>query len=106
MIFVPEKDILLAVNKIVIKFFVYSSEKGKYYVDFKNGEGAVGQGDPEHKPDVTITMNEEVFLKIFNRKKNFILSDITILNLLKFNSKFVTRNFITAIILYHKIVCL
>ena len=69
-IFVPEKDIL-AVNKIVIKFFVYSSEKGKYYVDFKNGEGAVGQGDPEHKPDVTITMNEEVFLKIFNRKRNF-----------------------------------
>ena len=44
------------------------SEKGKYYIDFKNGEGAVGQGDPEHKPDVTITMNEEVFLKIFNRE--------------------------------------
>lgn len=43
-------------------------QKGKYYIDFKNGEGAVGQGDPEHKPDVTITMNEDVFLKIFNRE--------------------------------------
>lgn len=43
-------------------------QKGKYYVDLKNGEGAVGQGDPENKPDVTITMNEEVFLKIFNRE--------------------------------------
>ncbi len=51
------------------EFFVsFFSEKGKYYIDFKNGEGAVGQGDPEHKPDVTITMNEDVFLKIFNRK--------------------------------------
>ena len=49
-------------------FAAFFSEKGKYYIDFKNGEGAVGQGDPEHKPDVTITMNEEVFLKIFNRK--------------------------------------
>ena len=54
------------------------SEKGKYYIDFKNGEGAVGQGDPEHKPDVTITMNEEVFLKIFNRE--FLTTQSTPLN--------------------------
>merc|ERR1719266_1221727 len=43
-------------------------EKGKYYIDFKNGSGAVGEGDPASKADVTITMNEEVFLKIFNRE--------------------------------------
>jgi len=43
-------------------------EKGKYYIDFKNGTGTVGEGDPEHKADVTITMNEEVFLNIFNRE--------------------------------------
>ena len=28
----------------------------------------VGEGEPANKPDVTISMNEEVFLKIFNRK--------------------------------------
>jgi len=43
-------------------------EKGKYYIDFKNGTGQVGEGDPPHKADVTITMNEEIFLKIFNRE--------------------------------------
>ena len=49
-------------------FFLLFTEKGKYYIDFKNGSGAVGEGDPASKADVTITMNEEVFLKIFNRK--------------------------------------
>jgi len=43
-------------------------KRGKYYIDFKNGEGMVGEGDPANKPDVTISMNEEVFLKIFNRE--------------------------------------
>ena len=42
--------------------------KGKYFIDFKNGSGSVGEGDPGSKPDVTISMNEEVFLKIFKRK--------------------------------------
>ena len=47
--------------------------KGKYFIDFKNGSGSVGEGDPGSKPDVTISMNEEVFLKIFNRKCRFFL---------------------------------
>ncbi len=60
---------VVQLHLFTLSFFVsFFSEKGKYYIDFKNGEGAVGQGDPEHKPDVTITMNEDVFLKIFNRK--------------------------------------
>eukprot|EP00095_Tigriopus_kingsejongensis_P006461 maker-scaffold128_size327099-snap-gene-1.9 protein:Tk06461 transcript:maker-scaffold128_size327099-snap-gene-1.9-mRNA-1 annotation:"hydroxysteroid dehydrogenase-like protein 2-like" len=42
--------------------------EGKYYVDFKNGEGCVGQGDPADKPDVTINMSVDNFLKIFNRE--------------------------------------
>ena len=52
--------------------------KGKYFIDFKNGSGSVGEGDPGSKPDVTISMNEEVFLKIFNRKCRFFLRKITI----------------------------
>ena len=47
---------------------LFLSEKGKYFIDFKNGTGNVGEGDPAHKPDVTISMNEDVFLKIFNRE--------------------------------------
>lgn len=37
-------------------------------MDFKNGEGSVGKGDPADKADVTINMNVENFLKIFNSK--------------------------------------
>ena len=43
-------------------------EQGKYYIDFKNGGGQVGEGEPGSKADVTISMNEAVFLQIFNRK--------------------------------------
>ncbi len=45
------------------------AEDGKYYVDFKNGSGDVGKGDPPSGPaDVTIKMNNANFLKIFNRE--------------------------------------
>ncbi len=40
----------------------------KYFLDFKNGSGKVGTGDPDSKADVVIKMNEEVSLKIFNRE--------------------------------------
>ena len=52
--------------------------KGKYFIDFKNGSGSVGEGDPGSKPDVTISMNEEVFLKIFNRKCRFLTQQIVL----------------------------
>ena len=41
---------------------------GKYYLDFKNGAGKVVQAEPDTKPDVTIIMNEQIALKIFNRE--------------------------------------
>ena len=49
-------------------------EQGKYFIDFKNGGGQVGEGDPGTKADVTISMNEDVFLQIFNRK-SFTIND-------------------------------
>jgi hypothetical protein len=52
----------------VKKISLFFLEKGKYFIDFKNGSGNVGEGEPGVKADVTISMNEEVFLKIFNRK--------------------------------------
>ena len=58
---------------LALIYFSFFVEKGKYYIDFKNGSGQVGEGDPASKADVTITMNEEIFLKIFNRKLTFII---------------------------------
>jgi len=58
-----------AIVKQVGAIYVFDvSGVGKYFIDFKNGTGAVGDGDPPSKADVTISMNEEVFLKIFNRE--------------------------------------
>ena len=37
-------------------------------MDFKNGEGNVGNGEPSDKADVVIKMNVANFLKIFNRE--------------------------------------
>lgn len=37
-------------------------------MDFKNGSGQVGKGEPNAKADVTISMNTANFLKIFNRE--------------------------------------
>ena len=46
------------------------TDKGKFYVDFKNASGCVGEGEPpiDKKPDVTIRLNSDIFVKIFNRK--------------------------------------
>merc|ERR1711953_1281393 len=37
-------------------------------VKLKNGEGSVVTGDPSDKPDVTITMDPDNLLKMFNRE--------------------------------------
>jgi len=42
--------------------------EGKWHVDLKNGKGDVGCGNPDIKADVTVTLNKEIFLKIFNRE--------------------------------------
>ena len=53
--------------------FELEGGKGKYYIDFKQGDGEVGEGDVPNKPDgfkpdVRITMNNENMLKMFNRE--------------------------------------
>lgn len=45
----------------------------KYYIDLKDGEGQVGEGDVpnkpvDFKPEVKITMSEENMLRMFNRE--------------------------------------
>ena len=46
---------------------------GKYYIDLKEGDGQVGEGEVPNKPDgfkpeVKITMSQENMLKMFNSK--------------------------------------
>jgi len=58
-----------AIVKQVGAIYIFDvKEQGKYFIDFKTGTGEVGEGDPASKPDVTISMNEDVFLQIFNRE--------------------------------------
>ena len=60
-------------NKAFIKkinaVYVFDIEgESKWHLDLKNGEGSIGEGDPSTKPDVTIILKKETFLKIFNRE--------------------------------------
>ena len=53
--------------------FQVDGKATKYYIDLKEGDGQVGEGDipnrpADFKPEVRITMNEENMLKMFNRK--------------------------------------
>ena len=59
--------------------FELEGGEGKYYIDLKEGEGQVGEGEVPNKPDdfkpeVKIKMTEENMLKMFNSKSALILS--------------------------------
>eukprot|EP00092_Neocalanus_flemingeri_P001764 GFUD01001882.1.p1 GENE.GFUD01001882.1~~GFUD01001882.1.p1 ORF type:complete len:569 (-),score=147.19 GFUD01001882.1:147-1853(-) len=58
-----------AIVKKIKAVFVFDIEgEGRWHVDLKNGKGDVGFADPSIKADVTVTLNKETFLKIFNRE--------------------------------------
>merc|ERR1712096_124196 len=44
------------------------SNDTNYFVDLKTGSGSVGKGSSPTKPDVTITMEADNLLKMFNRE--------------------------------------
>ena len=51
--------------------FEVEGEGTKYYIDFKEGDGQVGEGEvpnkpADFKPEVKITMKQENMLKMFN----------------------------------------
>jgi len=56
------------VKKINAVFVFDITGEGKWFVDLKSGKGDVGVGDPNSKADVTVTLNKDIFLKIFNRE--------------------------------------
>ena len=55
--------------------FELEGGEGKYYIDLKEGDGQVGEGEvpnkpADFKPEVKITMSQENMLKMFNREWN------------------------------------
>ena len=56
------------VKEIGAVFHFKINNDKSYVVDLKNGEGSVNTGDPADKPDVTITMDPDNLLKMFNRE--------------------------------------
>ena len=71
---VANADMVGKVNACYV--FEVEGGEGKYYIDLKEGEGQVGEGEvpnkaPNFKPEVKITMNNENMLKMFNSKSPF-----------------------------------
>jgi putative sterol carrier protein len=52
----------------IFQFDVKGDDGGMFYMDLKNGEGAVGKGDSPVKSDVTIAVSKADFLKLFSGK--------------------------------------
>lgn len=50
-------------------YFFDMQDDEKFYVDWKNGSGSVGVGEPpiDKKPDVTFTLRKEWLIKVLNR---------------------------------------
>eukprot|EP00096_Caligus_rogercresseyi_P009043 TRINITY_DN2_c0_g1_i1.p1 TRINITY_DN2_c0_g1~~TRINITY_DN2_c0_g1_i1.p1 ORF type:complete len:359 (-),score=80.94 TRINITY_DN2_c0_g1_i1:425-1501(-) len=57
------------VSKVKATYIFVVEGEGKYFIDFKSGDGEVGSGDPPSgKADVTIKMKSDNLLKLFNRE--------------------------------------
>ena len=56
------------VEQVKALFQFNLSSDTNYYVDLKNGAGRVGKGESPEKPDVTITMDADNLLKMFNKE--------------------------------------
>ena len=51
----------------ILSFSFPGNESGTWYVDLKTGPaGSCGTGNPAVKPDVTMSMNDEVFQQMFS----------------------------------------
>ncbi|CAG7837450.1 unnamed protein product [Allacma fusca] len=60
-------ELVKSINAI-FQFDVKGDTGGQYYIDLKNGSGSVGKGESPDKPNVTLTMAEDVFTKVFTGK--------------------------------------
>lgn len=52
----------------IFQFNVKGDEAGVWFLDLKNGKGAVGRGEPNQPPDATLTMDSTNFFAMFAGK--------------------------------------
>jgi hypothetical protein len=58
-----------SIVKEVNAVYVFDVEgEGKWHIDLTTDNGQIGKGDPINKPDVTVVLTKEIFLKMFNRE--------------------------------------
>nr|XP_012217178.1 PREDICTED: hydroxysteroid dehydrogenase-like protein 2 [Linepithema humile] len=58
------------VNKTgaIYQFNVKGKESGTWFLDLKNGNGAIGKGEPSQPADATLTMDSDNFFAMFSGK--------------------------------------
>jgi len=62
---VASPEIIKKVNAV----FVFDVEgEGKWHIDFTSDQVDIGEGPPTNKPDVTVVVSKQIFLKMFNRE--------------------------------------
>jgi putative sterol carrier protein len=56
---------------LFIYVFIYylGNEAGTWYIDLKNGKGAIGKGEPSQPADAILTMDSNNFFAMFSGKK-------------------------------------
>lgn len=52
----------------IYQFNVKGKEAGVWFLDLKNGKGAIGKGEPSQPADATLTMDSENFFAMFSGK--------------------------------------
>ncbi|KAG7202298.1 hypothetical protein KM043_018630 [Ampulex compressa] len=52
----------------VFQFNVKGDDSGTWFLDLKNGKGAIGKGTPVHPADATLTMDSQHFFAMFTGK--------------------------------------
>ena len=56
------------VSQVKATYLFDIGDSGKFYVDLKNGEGSVSEGEAPEVPDVTINITPDNMIRLFNRK--------------------------------------
>lgn len=59
---------LVSKTGAIYQFNVKGKEAGVWFLDLKNGKGAIGKGEPSQPADATLTMDSENFFAMFSGK--------------------------------------
>jgi hypothetical protein len=58
-------------NKFLFMFCFLGKEAGQWYLDLKNGAGSCGAGVAHCSPDVTMSLKDTDFTKMFSGTSNY-----------------------------------